>query len=141
MGVTLSGKTKNGHNFKNLDMSYYQFFKFRTRIATLIDEELGKKYGEPVSDANKWDAEMTELINKKDLCKTKKDEKLLDFLFAPDTNGEASYGTCKVIYEMLASEPDAEKIGYAGRNDCTTMGDIKKLLFDIYEKKSKLTWL
>lgn len=67
--------------------------------------------------------------------------KLLDFFFLPYCEGKTTYGACKKLYELIRAEDDSWKIGYVGIVDCATIGDFKKLLLVIYEKKGSLIWL
>ena len=139
MGISID---KKGEPSKfAMTMGYGAFFRLRSKIAQLIDEDLGRAYSGLLNNTEEAIAESERIINNKDLCKTKSDERLFDFLFAPDCGGKTTYGTCKKILKLVENENDTDLYGYAGWGEnCSTMGDFKNLLRECIRDKKALYW-
>lgn len=145
MGITISGRYKGRISPFELDMSYSTFFRLRCTIARAFDSDLYSHYLHLIdyrSSKAEWDEydHITNVIiqkNKIDTVKWK--SKIVDFLFAPDTNGKISYGTCGRLYRLIKNEPDENQYGYTmiGNN---TMGTFKALLKDVYVNRGTLIW-
>lgn len=138
MGVTISSKGSD----KRLYMSYGTFDRLRTVIARKLNKPFGDHYSciATCEDRKKWEDRINQLIIDEHLAETKRQELLLDFFFQSDTEGTISYGTAKTIYELIKTEPNEDRYGYAGWADCSTMGDFKQLLQDAYDNKKPVRW-
>lgn len=146
MGVSLRGKYHGDYSPFGLDMGYSTFFRLRCVVCKNFSQMLYDHYKTmneilyaPQKEQEKWDRKTERIIELQKLEEGRQ-KKILDFLFAVDCKGKISYGTCKNIYEYIKNEPDTDKYGYVGRKDCSTMGDFKKLLLDVYENKGNLIW-
>lgn len=146
MGITLSGKPDSRITVKSLDMSYGGFFRLRCMAAKQLNDEFYHLYRSMMNnrsddDWKEFDERINNCIQHHKLDKTASDCKLLDFFFLSDCEGKITYGACKKLYELLKNEDDDQKLGYVGKADCATMGDLKNLLLDIYKNKGRLEWL
>jgi hypothetical protein len=98
MGVTISA-TNSSYSF---DMGYGGFGNLRKNIALALDDAFGNtylQYARCVTEESLNDKRCETIINEKELDKEYKD--VLDFLYAPDTDGKISYKTCKKIADLL----------------------------------------
>lgn len=145
MGITINGKYKGELSPYELSMSYSTFFRLRLVIAKNLNDNFGKHY-ERLTDfratKEEWDAydnETQRIIEQEHLEDKRWQQKIIDFLFMPDTNGKISYGTCKRLYDLVKNENDSDIYGYAmiGNN---TMGEFKRLLHDTYVNGGYLKW-
>ena len=141
MGVTLESK-----NF-SIDMGYIGFNRLRTKVAHLVEKELGEHYEALDRDVpfmkeeerkqffvgyNKKIAEIQE--------KFKIPDAVLEFLYAPDSDGKITYGRCKKIYEVIKDYDDNIAYGYCGRSDCAMFKDFKNIVKDCIENKCSMKW-
>lgn len=149
MGICINGRYNGKSSPYSLAMSYGTFFLLRKQVASHLCKEFFEHYSLMAdaifsySDKEKEDynQKTMEIIERNELDKKKYQEKILDFLYAPDCEGSISYGTCRRIYELIKDDPDELRFGYAGwGKDCSTMGDFKNLLADVAKNKGKVTW-
>ena len=111
MGVTISA-TNSSYSF---DMGYGGFGNLQRNIALALDDTFGNtylQYARCVTEESlkAIDKRCETIINEKELDKEYKD--VLDFLYAPDTDGKISYKTCKKVADLL------EPCMVALRNKC-----------------------
>ena len=142
MGVTISSKNHS------IDLGYFGFFRLRQKIAELMGEDVGVHYAklreshmftnkqEEAKYWKKYDEETEAIANRY----PKSAWKVFDFLYASDCDGEATYGTCKQILNVIKDYNDNVIYGYAGRADSAKFSDFKKLLQDCAESKCKMKW-
>ena len=95
MGVTIYA---NGSK-RSFDMGYGGFFNLRKNIALGLDREFGEHYETLSHCSTKEDYQkFDEVANRILADKRFQDmDDLLDFLFAPDTDGKIGYKTCMKI--------------------------------------------
>lgn len=103
MGVSITA-TNSKYDF---DMGYGGFYSLRTEIAKALDPEFGENYAGLGScftkeEYVKNDRKANKIIAKKGLDKKYKD--VLDFLYASDCGGKASYKTCQKILELIKNK-------------------------------------
>lgn len=142
MGVTITAKNSTYH----FDMGYGGFANLRVNIAISLDEDFGNNYHklrfchtEDEYHAN--DKVANRIIKEKNLAENNED--VLDFLYAPDVEGQISYKTCKKIYDLI-KDRDFTNMGFvyayqheSGTNDYE---EFKKFLKECYSKKRSMVW-
>lgn len=140
MGVTI-GNTK-----RSIDMSYHGFYRLRSRVAHLINEELGMFYDELYENMKKFGKEREELMNAYDERLANADEEfnvseeLLDFLYDSDCGGKVTPKQCRQIYKIIKDYDDDNAYGYTGRKDCAKFSDFKELVYDCARRNVHLRW-
>lgn len=139
MGVSIT--SKNGvHSF---DMGNGGFFILRTSIAYALDKEFGENFSKITScrthkDYEDNDRRAEEIINAKGL--DKEYEEVLDFLYASDSEGKASYRACGKIYELI------KDIDYSGKGfryaayQHNDYEEFKDFLKDCYSHRKNMEW-
>lgn len=140
MGVTITAENSE----IALYASYAGFAALRQNIATAFDEEFGNHYQTVRFCKTKTDYDV---FNKKtkDIFSNKRfkqrDADIINFLFAPDCDGEISYKTCKKIYDLIKDIDFGEKIfTYAAYSDGKDYEHFKELLLDCYKNKENMFW-
>ena len=141
MGIAIKSKRIN------LNMGYGGFMRLRRTIANLCPDEIKDQYNYMVdnythllyhADELKAFDEKTEKIYEKNKTKY---GKVMDFLWAPDTDAKLSYGTAKQLLKIIGDFDDGKIYGYAGwGKDAARFSDFKNLLKDCVETKSSLKW-
>ena len=145
MGITISGRYKGRISPFELNMSYSTFFRLRCTIARSLDSELYSHYLHLIdyrrseAEWDEYDRITNDIIHKNKIDSVKWKRKIVDFLFAPDTNGKISYGTCGRLYSLIINEPDEDQYGYTMIGD-NTMRTFKALLRDTYINGGTLIW-
>ena len=139
MGITITA-TNSSYDF---DMGCGGFACLRRHIAEALDEEFGKNYAGIMSCFTKEeyeenDRKAEEIINRK--CLDDKYADVIDFLYAPDTDGKTSYRTCQKIYEHI-KDIDFGKKGFRyaaySRNDYE---EFKKFLKECVSHRRNMVW-
>lgn len=100
MGVTISAT----HSSYSFNMGYGGFGNLRRNIALALNDHFGKAYANYAKciteEENRKNDRLCEMmIEVLGLDKDYKD--VLDFLYAPDTDGKIGYKTCKKIADLL----------------------------------------
>ena len=142
MGVSVSSKNHS------IDLGYFGFFRLRRQVARLVGEDVGIHYAElshphfftdKKAEAAYWEKYdgLTEYLIGKYPGKVRK---VFDFLYAPDAEGSATYGTCSQVLGVIGDYDDDIPYGYVGRPDCAMFRDFKMLLQDCVDTKTKLEW-
>lgn len=142
MGVTVECK-KTG---KSCDLGYGGFWRFRKKVAVLINEELGEHYVKLSTiltfDIDKrkqmfdeFDREAERLIKKHKISL-----RAVDFLWQSDCGGKILPSACKIIYSAIKDYDDDICYGYAGRKDCAMFSDLKAVFKDCCDTNSHLVW-
>jgi len=140
MGVCI---TSNHKDAISLDGGYSLMFKLRSKIANAYDKEFGKHYETLTSGYGKefyekFDKKTNEILSHERF--KQEDEDIIDFLFAPDTDGKISYKTCKKIYDLITDiKYDNLQLRYVVQSN-NDWEDFKELLKKCYLNKSNLIW-
>lgn len=139
MGLSISGNYKNSIE---LSGGYGMLATIREEVAKAWDKEFGKHYAtlKYCNEYEQFNDKANKIINSERLIeKTKKDEDILDFLFAPDCEGKISYKTCKKILDLIKDTDCKYCLRYAAysHNDWQ---DFKQLLLECYSHRSNLVW-
>ena len=139
MGVTITAK-----NSKFIfDMGSGGFFNLRKNIALALDEDFGNNYAKLINcrseeDYAKHDDMANNIIQSKHLDRDY--ASVIDFLYAPDTDGKVNYKTCKQIYDLISPINFGNKSfrysAYAG-NDYE---EFKQFLLDCYSRRRSMVW-
>lgn len=132
MGVSIYSN-QSAYEF---DMGYAAFFRLRTLIATRIDKELGKAYGESFYLENRAE-HIKEVLGRKHLDAWHKD--VIDFLFMPDCAGSISHKVCRQLYDLLKDVSREQSLDYVGFRH-GDWNDFKAFLRDCYSKRRKMRW-
>lgn len=142
MGITIWSKNREA------DCGLGGFKSLRQKVADLTSPEIGTFYRK-LDDApffgperkkffEKYDKELHDLNGK--FKKEPKKLRILDFLYQSDCEGKADRWTCRAIWEVIKDYDDDYCYGYAGRPDCMTWSDFKKIIQDCIETKTQLNW-
>lgn len=140
MGVTITA-TNSKYSF---NMGGGGFFNLRKNIAYAYDKELGEHYKELIHCWSKekltaWENEANRILS--DSRFEESDEDVLDFLFASDEKGCASYKTCKKIYNLIKDVDFGNKIFvYTAHSDGKDYEHFKAFLLECYQKRRKMRW-
>lgn len=140
MGLTLESKNCS------LDFVYGGFNNIRTKVAELAANDIGEHYRH-LFDAPFFEEQRKpffEEYNKKiaEISKAHNGEMdgILDFIYAPDCDGEMSVEVCKQIYEVIKDYDDDICYGYSGRPDCAMFKDFKELVKDCIDSNCSMEW-
>lgn len=136
MGITITA-TNSSYDF---DMGYGGFFNLRRNIALALDKEFGENYSLLVKCVTPRQFEENDKVANLILSEKHLDEDIVDFLYAPDTEGTISYKTCKKILDLIQNVDFGKKgFRYAiYMND--DYEDFKKFLKECYSNKRKMRW-
>lgn len=141
MGVSISSKNYSA------DLGGGGFFRFRHKVAELVNKEFGQHY----DDVRKGDyifdqKERSEFYAKHD-AKTRKmvadgiiPIEIADFCYQSDTRGSIDTRQAKMIYESIKDYDDNICYGYAGRRDCAMFADLKQIFKDGAETRKHIRW-
>lgn len=140
MGLTLESKNCS------LDFGCGGFNNIRTKVAELAAKDIGAHYKRlhtaPFSE--KLRKSFFEEYNKKisEISKAHNGELdgILNFIYAPDCDGEMSVEVCKQIYEVIKDYDDDICYGYSGRTDCAMFKDFKELVKDCIDSNCPMEW-
>jgi hypothetical protein len=138
MGITISSKRYS------CDMGYGGFGRFRNVVAEKTSDKFYKHYMR-LSNPNvmfimgeerkkffeKYDADTIKYIEENEVT-----VEVANFLFQPDCDGKIDRKQAKQIYDLIKNCDDDIIFGYAGREDCAKMSDMKKIFSD----KTKVEW-
>ena len=100
MGVTITA-TNSKYEF---DMGYGGFFNLRRRIALALDKNFGENYSDLGTCHTEEQFRANDKVAEMIIAQKKLDEKypdVIDFLYASDCEGKASYKTCRKIYNLI----------------------------------------
>lgn len=143
MGVTIHSPISSA------DMGYFGFYRLRYTVAKCLGDDVADHYQvimhPPVfenafAEQTYWDAydrKLNEMIERYPV----KTHKVFAFLYAPDTEGDITYGTCKQILSVIGDYDDDIIYGYAGWGDkAARFRDFKRILQECADMKAKLKW-
>lgn len=141
MGITIYSANKSH------DLPYGGFIRLRRTIANLCPCEIRDHYLFMVDhyieliyheeELNKYNAKTEELYVKH----KQRYGKVIDFLYAPDTDAELTYGTAKQILAVIGDYRDDKIYGYAGWGDrAMRFNDFIAILEDAVQSKKKWGW-
>ena len=139
MGVTIYA---NGSK-QSFDMGYGGFFNLRKNIALGLDQEFGEHYEtlrtcSSEDDYRKFD-EIANCILADERFQDMDD--VLDFLFAPDTDGKIGYKTCMKIYGCLQHvDLEGKCFVYVNLSNGKDYDEFKDFLKECYRYKRKMRW-
>lgn len=140
MGITLKSK-----NF-SADMGYGGFFRFRSKVSSLINKEFGEHYEKLNEGSFLFGDERTVFFEKydaktKDLIKSNViTPEIANFCYQSDCEGSIDQRQAKQIYEKIKDYNDDVCYGYAGRSDCAMFSDLKTIFKDCAENGKKIKW-
>ena len=134
---------------RSIDLGCGGFLRLRRKVADLCGEEVSAHYrpmldsmydsfGTPEEKQAFWedyDQKTVQLVQSGKL-----NVKVQNFLYAPDIEGRATYGTCKILLKIIGDYDDNILYGYAGRPDCARFRDFKAILEDCVRTKSAMVW-
>lgn len=118
---------------RSIDLGCGGFLRLRRKVADLCGEEVSAHYrlmldsmydsfGTPEEKQAFWedyDQKTVQLVQSGKL-----NVKVQNFLYAPDIEGRATYGTCKILLKIIGDYDDNILYGYAGRPDCARFRDF-----------------
>lgn len=124
----------------SFDMGYGGFFNLRKNIALALDEEFGKNYALlgkcwTLTQYEENDATANAILARKPL-----DTRVVDFLYMPDTGGEISHQTCKVISNLLKKADLTGKSFQYATISCNDYEEFIKFLDECYSHHRKMRW-
>ena len=141
MGICIYSKHKSNN------LGYGGFYQLRKTIASLCPEEIRKHYMRLADGYYSVAAEDPGFVEydketEKLYVKYKaKYGKVIDFLYAPDTDAVLTYGTAKDLLRIIGEYDDDIIYGYAGWGDkAMRFRDFKEILQDACENKAKWGW-
>lgn len=134
---------------RSIDLGCGGFLRLRRKVADLCGEEVSAHYrlmldsmydsfGTPEEKQAFWedyDQKTVQLVQSGKL-----NVKVQNFLYAPDIEGRATYGACKILLKIIGDYDDNILYGYAGRPDCARFRDFKAILEDCVRTKSAMVW-
>lgn len=139
MGLTIGSKRYS------CDMGYGGFGRFRNTVAEQVNDEFHKHYlrlssaeimflcGEEREKFFKeYDADTRRYIDENEIT-----EEVANFLYQSDREGKVDRNQARQVYELIKDCDDSIMLGYAGKDDCAKMGDMKAILSD----KTKVEWM
>lgn len=141
MGVNISSK------HCDIAMGYFGFRRPRRTVANLCLKEIADHYNYLLDNLH-YIAAHKEVSDRYDegidrLYETfgKRYGKVLNFLYAPDTDATMTYGTAKQLLSVIGDYDDDIIYGYAGwGKDAARFRDFKILLQDAADTKTKWCW-
>lgn len=138
MGVTISSKRYS------CDMGYGGFGRFRNIVAKNVSDEFCKHYlclssaeamfsfgDERKEYFEKYDAKTRDFVSEGEVT-----IEVANFLYQSDCSGKIDRKQAIQIFELIKDCDDGIIFGYAGRQDCAKMSDMKKIFSD----KTKVEW-
>lgn len=141
MGFTIY--SNNGS--RNFDGGMGGFMSLRENIAFAFDEEFGEHYSTLRSCFRESDYKSFNEKTNKILSANRfkqEDEDIVEFLFAPDCEGEISHKTCKKIYDLIKDIDFGNKIfTYGAHSDGKDYEYFKQFLLECYSHRRKLRWM
>jgi len=139
MGITISTSKRS------FDIGYGGFMRFRQDLAKQVGYHFGRHYLD-LEKAPGWNPERVKFFEKYDK-KTKHlienkmcSEEIANFCYQSDCEGTIDKKQAKMIYDLIKDCDDNIIYGYTGRNDCTTMEDMKLLFKDCYSHSKQVVW-
>lgn len=140
MGLTITAKYENAPHY---DMGAISFMRLRNFVADCVAEEFGEHYSQFVSvlyqneaDQKEYDRKTHELISKYRIP-----QRVVDFLYAPDTEYGLSPAKCAAVLKVIRGIPCKEMFGYGARPQyCLTMQKFAEMLSRCVETKTYLYW-
>lgn len=139
MGVTIYA---NGSK-QSFDMGSGGFFNLRKNIALGLDQEFGEHYATLSRCSTKEDYQRFDEVANRILADERFQDKedVLDFLFAPDTDGETGYKTCINIFDCLQHiDLKGKCFVYANLSNGKDYEEFQQFLMDCYSHRRKMRW-
>lgn len=139
-----------GVNLENKNMSLVlptsRFHAFRKVIAQQIHPDFGNFYNQAdegmfltgEEEKKFWEAYDKRLVTVDEEFNIS--HPLLDFLYASDTEGNASVACCHEIYNLIKDYDDNLCYGYCARPNEPRFKDLKALIKDCIESNTELSW-
>lgn len=139
MGVSVYSKNRS------IDMGYVGFQRLRKTISELCPKPIAEHYaflldGLIYSSTHKeaYDAKTEYLYEK---YRNTPYRKVIDFLYAPDTDADFGYGTAKALLKIIGDYDDDIVYGYAGWGDAAArFKDFRDILEEASINKRKWGW-
>ena len=141
MGLTINSKNHS------IDLSYSGFYRLRVKVAELTAPDIYEHYkklndwryvlvskGENFS--TEYDKKIVELDEKYDGKYTK----VLEFLYASDSHGEADAEHCKSVYEIIKEYDDDIIYGYRSGIEAVLFKNVKQLIKDGADTGTGIEW-
>jgi len=139
MGITLTAK-KSAYSF---DMGAGSFYRLRANIANAWDKEFGEHYRGIIKCHSSAEYKEHDRIANNILSDPRfsgDDNDILDFLYAPDTNGKIGYRTCGKIYKIIKDVDFCnERLRYAGMSH-NDYEELKAFLKECYSHRRNAYW-
>lgn len=132
MGICLRNK-----EFE-MDMGYGSFFNLRCTIANLLNKDFGNNYHNLSRCIKKEDFEKNDEIANHFIEYYSLDTDIVDFLYAPDSEGKIDYKVCKKIYDIIKDYNDDYMYGYVHANH--TFEYFKNMIHDCATRRRTLYW-
>lgn len=141
MGITLHSKNHS------VDMGYGGFFRFRSKVANLVNEEFGKHYEDVKKGSYLFNEKEREKFFAEYDAKTNKfiednivSPEIANFCYQSDSEGSIDQRQAKAIYNIIKDYNDDICYGYAGRPDCAMFSDLKQIFKDGAETRKYIRW-
>ena len=142
MGISIYSKNKS------IDLGCSGFQRLRRTISERCPKDIMEHYALLLDDlyyltyhpkdAEQYDARTEKLYEK---YKGTPYRKIINFLYAPDTDAKFGYGTAKSLLKVIGNYDDEIVYGYAGwGKDAARFKNFKELLNDAYETKRDWGW-
>ena len=134
---------------RSIDLGCGGFLRLRRKVAELCGEEmltyyqlmldsLYRQFNSPDEKEKFWenyDEAVGRLVTRKRMS-----TKVVNVLYDSDSEGRATYGTCKILLKIIGDYDDNILDGYAARTDCARFRDFKAILEDCVRTKSTIVW-
>ena len=140
MGATFKGPSTK------ITIGYGAMFRMRADIARLADEELGRHYDHLLSLGNQqeydaYDRKTEEIAQRYARKHGRNAVKIFSFLYAPDSQGQITYGCCKELLKVIAPCERFRETVYGYVGVCSETGaDFIYLLEECVKNKKPLRW-
>lgn len=136
MGVSISAKNSK----YDFNMGYIGFFWLRKNIATALDKNFGDNYKNLISCHTQEDFKEHDRIANMIIEKNELDEDIVEFLYAPDTNGKISYKVCKKIYDLIKDIDFGNEHFRYGAYAHNDYEEFKEFLKECYAHHRNMYW-
>ena len=136
MGVSITSKDSK----YDFDMGYSGFFNLRKNIAYCLDKEFGDNYSALAKCLTMDDFEHNDKVANKLIKEKNLDSDIIEFLYAPDTDGKISYKVCKKIYNLINDVDFGNKTFRYGAYAHNDYEEFKEFLKNCYTKRHIMTW-
>lgn len=138
MGVSITA-TNSTYLFR---MGGGGFFNIRKNIAYALNEDLGEVYESLLRCHYKADFEEHDRKANKIIADNNLEEyaDVLDFLYASDIEGKASYKTCKRIYDLIKDIDFGDKCFRYAAQAHNDYEEFKQFLLECYVNRRSMRW-